>query len=76
MTSQIMKAAPPTFAKRVRIEWFGRVYVSIFPVMSLSYLKDRVAFLFHAGMGVTAVVAALKVFKVLVIGQPLKGSLY
>jgi hypothetical protein len=27
-------------------------------------------------MGVTAVVAALKVFKVLVIGQPLKGSLY
>jgi len=76
MTSQIMNAAPPIFAKSVSIEWFGRVYVNILPVMSLSYLNDKVAFLFHTGIGVTAVDAALKVFKVLVIGQPLRGSLY
>jgi len=71
-----MKAAPPTFANRVNIEWFGRVYVKILPVMSLSYLNDKVAFLFQAGIGATAVDAALKVFKVRVIGQPLRGSLY
>lgn len=76
ITSQMIKAAPPTFASKVRIEWFGRVYVRILPIMSLSYLKDRVAFIFQTGLGETAVDAALKLFKVLVIGHPLEGSLY